>query len=101
MLQSVISGKTLQEQLITLPVIFGRLDMTNTAIMQGEGGMILLWTQGWYDILNFVKKIKTHQDVKCLFFMLISNLEPKLKNISISKLYFLIQNTIKYFDNSL
>ena len=50
MLQSVISGKTLQEQLITLPVIFGRLDLTNTAIMQGEGGMILLWTQGWYDI---------------------------------------------------
>ena len=52
MLQSVISGKTLQEQLITLPVIFGRLDLTNMAIMQGEGGMILLWTQGWYDTVS-------------------------------------------------
>ena len=63
-----------------LPVILGRLDFTK-AIMQGEGGIILLWTQGWYDILNFVTKIKTHQDVKCLCFMLISNLEPKLKNM--------------------
>ena len=84
-----------------LPVILGRLDFTNSGLMQGEGGIILLWTQGWYDILNFVKKNKTHQDVKCLFFMLISNLEPKLKKISISKLYFHIQNTINYFDNSL
>ena len=68
MLQSVISGKTLQEQLITLPVIFGRLDLTNRAIMQGEGGMILLWTQGWYDILNFVKKNKNTSGCKVIIF---------------------------------